>query len=77
MAGSGNASEAADDPGDRATRRILRPYLHPSRSESVGLANPRRATIWGEDFADRDEFGLNSAQLRVGASMGPPAEPFL
>ena len=26
----------------------------------------------GEDFADRDEFGLNSPELRVGASLGPP-----
>ncbi len=30
----------------------------------------------GEDCADRDEFGLNSTQLRLGASIGPPAEPF-
>ena len=72
LAGSGNASGPADDPGDRTTPRILRPHLHPSRSGSVGVASPRQATQWGEDFADRDEFGLHSAELRVGASLGPP-----
>ena len=33
---------------------------------SVGVASPRRATQWGEDFADRDEFGLNTAELLDG-----------
>ncbi len=38
---------------------------------SLGLASPRRATQWGEDFADRDEFGLNRTGALRASVVGP------